>query len=215
MKLKYLVTGTGRCGTLNMAHNLTKAGAPCGHESIFDVKGIDTAKKRLNGEIKIHASDISTNFRNKEIWFDPLLIQADASYMAAPFLKDEILEDTTIIHLVRDPLKVISSFVKNLGYLETLDADWEKFMCQHLTSIKNYETPNEIECEYYIQWNKMIAPHAKIRHNIEDDFNNLLDKLDLGHICHESTERNTWKERDKDFTINEIPSQFRTCLEDF
>jgi hypothetical protein len=209
MKLKYLVTGTGRCGTLNMAHNLTKAGASCGHESIFDVKGIDTAKKRLNGEIKIHASDISTNFGNKEIWFDPLLIQADASYMAAPFLKDEVLEGTAIIHLTRDPLKVISSFIKNLGYFETLNTDWEKFMCNNVPSIANYGTAIERACEYYIKWNQMILEHAAFKHNIEDDINVLLEELRLPRLAILSDEKNKWNKRDKNFSIEEIPKKFR------
>jgi hypothetical protein len=215
MKLKYIVTGTGRCGTLNVAHNLTKAGIHCGHESIFNVGGIEDARARLNGEKKIYASDISTKLKDGSIWFDPLLIKADSTYMAAPFLNSDLLEDTIIIHLVRDPLKVISSFVKNLKYFHDLNTDWEKFMCQHLPSIKHYEEPIKRACEYYIQWNKMIAPYAKIRHNIEDDFNDLLNELGLASIHNKSKERNEWSKRDKDFTIDEIPLQFRDRLEDF
>lgn len=215
MKLKYLVTGTGRCGTLNVAHNLTKAGMHCGHESIFDLGGIEKAEERLNGEKAIFASDISTKFKDNSLWFDPLLMKADSSYMAAPFLGNDLLKDTTIIHLTRDPLKVISSFVKNLKYFHDLNTDWEKFICRHLPSIRNYEDPIERACEYYIQWNKMITSHAEIRHDIEDNFNNLLDKLNLAPIYHESAERNEWNERDRDFTIDEIPLKFRARLEDF
>ena len=39
MKLKYLVTGTGRSGTVYMARLLTSLGIPCSHEMIFDYRG--------------------------------------------------------------------------------------------------------------------------------------------------------------------------------
>lgn len=209
MKLKYLITGTGRCGTLNAAHNLTKAGVVCGHESIFDLKGVDGAKKRLNGEMDIYASNISTDFRNESIWFDPLLLRADSSYMAAPFLKDEILKDVTIIHLLRDPLKVISSFIKNLGYFKTLENPWEKFICSHVPSILNFESQLERACEYYYQWNHMVAQHPTITHEIEKDINVLFEKLGVATIDNPSEERNIFSKRDKDFLLEDIPQNFR------
>jgi len=209
MKLKYTITGTGRCGTLNIARNFTLAGIPCGHESIFDIGGIDTAKKRLNGEIKIHASGISTEFGNKSVWFDPLLIQADSSYMAAPFLEDEVLRDTIIIHLKRDPLKVISSFVKNLGYFKTLDNPWEKFIYLHVPTILDFETPLERACEYYIKWNEMISKHNVVVHKIEDNPNILFEKLNLSRLEKLSNERNFFNNRKEDFQIEEIPNKFK------
>ena len=212
MKLKYVITGTGRCGTLNAAHNFTRAGVPCGHESIFDYKGIDAAKKRLSGETKICASEISLK---NGYWFDPILIQADSSYMSTPFLGNELLEDVSIVHLIRSPLEVISSFVKNLGYFETLNSPWEKFICLHAPSILNFETPIERACEYYFQWNSMIAKHKTTLHKIEEDINILFEKLGINRIDQASEEKNIFGNRNDNFKVEDIPTPLKHKIESF
>jgi len=111
-RLKYLVTGTGRCGTVYMARLLTLAGIPCGHESIFDWKGITWAKRRLAGEVPLELSSISTIRLENGRWSpepewltDVEAIEAESSYMAAPFLEESFLSETKVIHLVRHPIK--------------------------------------------------------------------------------------------------------------
>lgn len=216
MKLQYIVTGTGRCGSLNFARNLTKAGIHCGHESIFNLQELEGAKKRLKGELIIEASKISTTLKGKPLWFDPLQLKADSSYMAAPFLDDEILKETKIIHLIRHPLSVISSFVKNLGYFgQEYESPWEKFMYKYLPSIKNFNDPLDRACEYYIKWNKMIAKFNTIVHKIEDDPNELFEKLQLRKIEHLTDERNTFNSRDKDFCLDDLSPEFRKKIKNF
>ena len=51
-KLDFLVTGTGRCGTVYMAELLTSLGIPCGHESLFQMpensKEVNQVKNKYN-----------------------------------------------------------------------------------------------------------------------------------------------------------------------
>lgn len=73
-----IVTGTGRCGTGYWSKVLTSAGIHCGHEAVFTP-------------------------------FGPVLstAQADASWMAAPFLRYH--RDARVLHLTRHPKDVIES----------------------------------------------------------------------------------------------------------
>ena len=65
MNLKYLVTGTGRCGTVYMARILTSIGIPCGHETIFDYRGTRGARKRLFGEEQLRLSFVACAINNQ------------------------------------------------------------------------------------------------------------------------------------------------------
>ena len=103
MKLKYIVTGTGRCGTLYMANFLTSIDIACGHESVFMTEGSEKAKKIINGEIPPENSEISANIilkKNQEQI-------ADSSYMAAPFLRKF---NAKVIHIIRNPFEVVNSY---------------------------------------------------------------------------------------------------------
>jgi hypothetical protein len=79
--LKFIVVGTGRCGTRYIAELLTQAGIPCGHEWVYSP----------------HAR------RNPHI-----AILGDSSAQAAPFVPDF---PGFVFHQVRHPLRVIGSFL--------------------------------------------------------------------------------------------------------
>lgn len=143
--LKYLITGTGRCGTGYMAQVFKSAGVPCGHEAVFSYDG--------PGE---HGD-----------W------QADSSWLAAPFLPG--LEDTTIIHLVRDPRKIIESLV-SVRVLSN-DTPYSRFAFEHLPYLRDWARPEEQAAQFYLGWNRMIEPYADVRHRVEDDPFLLLDAL--------------------------------------
>ena len=91
-KLQYVVTGTGRCGTVFLANLLTSVAIPCGHESIFTNWGIEEARARLEGQAPIWISAISRAACGD--WLPDADIAADSSYMAAPFLDDDLLNGT-------------------------------------------------------------------------------------------------------------------------
>ena len=105
-KLKFLVTGSGRSGTNYMCRFLTSVNVMCGHESIFTYEGITEAIYRLHDPKLVSTSICST--LDKTSWFDPQKQIAESSYLAAPYLDDPILEDTKILHLIRNPLTGLS-----------------------------------------------------------------------------------------------------------
>ena len=91
--ISYIVIGTGRSGTGFMSKLLTNNGIKCGHVSIFGVPcDLNIYKK------KMYNTDLN----------------ADSSWLSVPFI-DEItkLNDCIkFIHVVRDPIKVIKSFIE-------------------------------------------------------------------------------------------------------
>src|SRR5574343_413925 len=102
MKLKYLIVSCGRSGSVWAARFLTGLGIPCGHESIFDWRGLRGAMKKLSGEEIPDLSYASQtrwengNWQPLEKWLDVNSIEAESSYMAVPYLKEDILKDVKI-----------------------------------------------------------------------------------------------------------------------
>jgi len=218
VKLKFLVTGTGRCGTAYMAKLLSSVGVMCGHEAIFTFDGLERAKDRLAGRSKIFLSPCCViDPRNRQKldtnWFDASKIAADASYMATPFLKDDIFNDTKIIHLVRDPLKVISSQIldaKFFTYPCHQQILWQRFVIKTMPEISSIENAIERACYFYVKWNNMISKsRPSFVHKVENglsnelcDFLNLTEKIPKFNV---SNQTNHWGIRKKDITLDEIP----------
>ncbi|MEI8270832.1 MAG: hypothetical protein WCG45_05710 [bacterium] len=158
----YLVVGTGRCGSVYMARLLTSLGIPCSHEAIFNYKGLDFAKKVLIGEAPLETSfcsthDILNNEEKLEDWLEGEII-AESSYMAAPFLNESFLNEVKIIHVVRNPFKVISSFTEDVKFFEdgAIYKEWKDFVFFHLPELKKIKDPIEMACYFYVTWNRMI-----------------------------------------------------------
>ena len=160
--LQYVVTGTGRSGTVYQANLLTAASIPCGHESIFTPWGLDEARARLDGRSPVHVSAISVASCGD--WMPRAAdLVADSSYMAAPYLDEDLLRGTRIIHAVRDPMQVINSFVVGLGYfLEPHPTDvWHEFIFRHLPELSQHWHPLERAALFYSRWNRMIEKRAR------------------------------------------------------
>lgn len=87
-KLKFIFTGTPCSGTGYVSQMLTDAGMPTGHEMFFGMPGVG---------------------------FFPKNAVADSSWLAVPLLQH--CQETRRIHIVRDPLKTISSMMA-LRHLE-------------------------------------------------------------------------------------------------
>ena len=99
--------------------------------------------------------------------------------MAVPFLGSSILENTKVIHIVRNPLEVISSFVYGVKHFQNnpVVKEWDDFIEKHLPTIKSFDGPIEKATHFYIEWNRMIK--SDIFHKIEDGPKELLEKLSL------------------------------------
>jgi hypothetical protein len=160
-RLQYVVTGTGRSGTVYLANLLTKCGLPCGHESIFTPWGLDEALARLAGKSAVNVSSISVESCGD--WFDGSRdLVADSSYMAAPFLDHAVLQDAHVLHVVRHPMDVINSFVIGLNYFQAwIPPDpWHTLIYTHVPELRLDYHPLERAALYYVRWNQMIERRA-------------------------------------------------------
>ena len=184
--MRHLITGTGRCGTVFLARLLTHLGVPCGHETIFDWHGLEMARRRLSGQEPLQLSHCSTNIFVSGVWApipgwlnDVYSIQAESSYMAAPFLNDECLKDTTVVHVMRNPIRVVNSFCNHLDYFKQScpSNKYEEFIYKHLPELRQEIPQYDRACLFYVRWNEMIVGHYRYR--IEDDPSKLIEFLGL------------------------------------
>jgi hypothetical protein len=213
-KLQYVVTGTGRSGTVYLAHLLTKCGLPCGHESVFTPWGLEEARARLEGRSAIRVSAMSVESCGD--WFDVGRdIVADSSYLAAPFLHHEILREASIIHVVRHPLDVINSFVVGLHYFQQwIPPDpWHWFAYTHVPELRLDYHPLERAALYYVRWNQMIEERSRGKayffSQLETIGQTLFDYL--GRSCEDENllaarKVNGRMEGKQEFTIDDIPA---------
>ena len=218
MELKYLVVGTGRCGTVFMARLLTSLGIPCGHESIFNWQGVEHAKKILSGEYSPYLSHTSTvTWKNGQCydevnWLEDISsIQAESSYLSAPYLEQDFLQKVKIIHVVRDPVKVVHSFCHHIKYFaDEPKTVWEDFIYNQLPELKVSMPHYDRACLYYIMWNELIEK-AKIDlfHRIENGSNTVMGFLgQYSESPFSNTEINTYKRwSEEHFNIHLIQSK--------
>lgn len=219
MKLKYVVAGTGRSGTVFMARLLTSVGISCGHESVFDFGGIQAARRRLSEQEMMHPSIISSiNYNHDTKDFDHVdwhpdiqTIIADSSYMAAPFLRDELLQGTSIIHAVRHPVKVINSFCNLMNYFgdehNPTDMVYHNFIYGFLPQLKEDMPQYDRAALYYILWNQMIENcNPDFFFRVEDNSDELLEFLGISVADRfaDSTINTHWKPRTKSFSWPEV-----------
>ena len=218
-EIKVLITGTGRCGTVYFANLLSSIGIPCGHEAIFTPDGLDEAINRLENPSLIKFSECTSKLPK---WAESESIVADSSYMSAPFLSQDILSNTKIIHLVRHPIKVIRSFV-NANYFNNNwpahTVPYQKFIKDNIPHIydNNLDNANRAAL-YYIEWNKLIEKNIinkeHIFHKIEDSDEivcNFLNKK----IANEKIDNkiNSWVNT-KEININQFDSKIKKDIKD-
>lgn len=216
IKLKYIITGTGRSGTVFMARFLTSIGVVCGHECIFNTFGTDHAERLINNPHEIRTSLVSG-----DSWLtDSHSIVADSSYMAAPYLDHSILDKVKVIHVVRNPIKVISSFVNDLNYFQSslVGSSYENFIYGMFPELyKDSLNPAERACLFYVKWNEMIENKAKncMRFRIEDDPESLLpflDDYDYNSLkCFSDKKANTMQRGKIPIQLKNIPNG---CIKD-
>ena len=204
-KLKYIVVGTGRCGTVSTAKFLSSVGIPCGHECVFARWGMPHALRILKGDIEWKNSEVSrdTGLKPNDI------IVADSSWMAAPFLNHSLFEETKIIHVVRNPIDVILSYNNKLQYWHHPPWDhWHNYILNHCgkpdipVNLIEQTTPLARNIYYVINWNRLIEKKAKnneyVRIRIEHDRDKLIDFLHLSEPPAAEFERmNTYEEVEK------------------
>lgn len=200
-----MVVGTGRSGTVFMARLLTSIGIPCSHEMVFDYCGLNDAIRRLRGESHLELSWTSRSIylQDRAVEIDPWLpdlnsIQAEASFMAVPFLGCEVLSDSKIIHVVRDPIKVVNSFCNYIDYFRLSEPTnaYENFIYSHIPELKKDMSRYDRAALYWIRWNQMIEKHnVDLFHRIEDDPFTVLQFVEKSGPYFQDKTINTYKAR--------------------
>ena len=217
MKLEYLVTGTGRCGTVYMARLLTSLGIMCGHEAIFNHDGILKANLRLKGKLPVKTSHVSSvNMLDNspvESWYDQSKVCAESSYLAAPFLNTKLLKDTKIIHVVRNPLDVLGSHIFDVRFFEDdLNDPYQDFVFTVMPELFSISSTIERGCYYYTNWNRMIEEKHfgeymlhKVEKNCTKELVEFLNIKDIDHSKCLATKLNSWNRGRKNLSLNDIP----------
>ena len=135
------------------------------------------------GNENVVNSDISRGNNLSEYESD---IVADSSYMAAPFL--EKFPDTKVIHIVRNPMMVVKSFLGFGYFTQPFPANpinngdhikYEEFMYSHLPELTEEMPQIDRACLYWANWNELIEGSGRVeyRHRIEDSVDGLSNFL--------------------------------------
>ncbi len=157
-----LITGTGRCGTGYLSQVLTSVGVKCSHEGMFQPDPPEVTVEKIR-------------IRLENGWWG---WEAESSWLAAPFLGRPELKDITVVHLVRDPKKVIDSQMRIHAFWDS-DNKFRKWQLLWVPEITTLLSPFEQAAHFYVRWNRMIEPFADIRWRVEDGVLGLLDRLGI------------------------------------
>ena len=178
--LRLLVCGAGRCGTTTLARELTATGLRCGHQSCFTVLGI----------------------------FQPPGVEADSSWLAAPYLH---AVRCPILHLVRHPLDVLNSMegIRFLdGGITENNCLYERFARRFLPELDALADSRERHMRFIVSWNAAINRYTHRRMRLEDGSRESLRRhlSDLGLAPYPGT----WGE--KPYPFSRANSRPRTTL---
>jgi len=214
--MKYIFTGTGRCGTVYYARLLTSLGVPCSHEGVFGPTPPEETMQKLRGEAQIIVSNRSREYDPN--WAPPIVI-AESSYMSAPFLDCEELVNTKVVHLIRHPIKVISSYFIDLQYYKYPQQgvhDYMDYVYKYLPLILDESlSPVHRVTKFYLEWNKLIVQKCQrkikegkyLLHKVENGSQSVLNWLGLKNKegAYADERSNTMKHRLDLFSIRDIP----------
>ena len=145
--MRFLVVGTGRCGTTWLSEVLTAAGVPTGHEDVFTAVGIRDMWCWLGEDGKVHS------------------LAGDVSLYAVPFLREW---DGPVLHMVRHPLDCIGSLAGwRLPSFPNTQGEGGQLVNAHLP----WTCSDQItaSARYWHDWNVMAERGADyLRFRVED-----------------------------------------------
>lgn len=124
VKLEWICTGTGHCGTGYVAQVLTALGFVCGHEHLVHSRGM-----------------VRTDFSGPGPWgYSWDKVRAESSWRAGRLLDLDLFKNAKLIHIVRAPWHVAESVAPKCGKSVTTAVAW---MRMHTTCIELSPTPVE------------------------------------------------------------------------
>lgn len=158
--MKYLIVGTGRCGTGYMSKILTDSGIKCSHEGIFTPYGIKDINK----------------------------YDADSSWLAVPHILTYRQTLERVVHIVRHPLKIFRSWLYDQNNVISLKpkntkSPYNRYIVDHFPAISKERNPIDRAAIYYLNCNETIAnncteyniPYSFFR--VEDDPRDIINIL--------------------------------------
>ena len=184
-KIKIIITGTGRCGTLYISKLLSFCNIFCGHETIFDHSSWNQILQKIYGNEELNLSKIAK--KNYGDYLKDNIIVGDSSYMAMPYLDMNIFNDCFFVHVIRNPIDVINSFCHNMHYfyddpyssLDEFNRKYINFIYKHVPDIKKYKNPYEKAACFYLYWNDQIEKKLKNKNKIKIKIEEVGIKKDL------------------------------------
>ena len=170
--LDFVITGTPRSGTTYVASLLQELGVDCTHERCFDPWQVIFAEERPNT--------------------DPW---GDSSWLAVPHL-DDLPRSTSVVHVVRDPLKAINSII-GTGQLDW-PHDYREFIAHHWRGDRDW-WPNHLGNAgqgFWRDWNTRIEASGRVALRVQveslaNDFTTLVDVVDPKHVVSSLTTKPT------------------------
>lgn len=197
-----LVTGTGRCGTGYISRVLTSAGVKCSHEGLFRT---DSPEETLRRVIE----------RHENAWWD---WEAESSWLAAPHLEMPELDPVVVVHLVREPKKVIDSQMRIKAF-EQPDSPFYLWQLRWLPELEEFNDQFHRAAYFYVRWNEMIEEaEPDIFWRIENNVCDLLEKLDIRHEGVELFDDKLYNSRGgygpSDVDLNDLPGELRIPLKE-
>lgn len=178
--LSLVVTGTGRCGTKFTSKVLESVGVHTMHQFIFRPGRGGPGSPEVLPELTELVTVEDIRYRVKGYKASKWGPQAETSWLAAPYLDVPEMRGVVRVHLVREPRKVINSLVK-CEVFERRDRYglYTDFAYHWVPQMRQESTPIRRAGRFYVNWNRMIEPHADIFWNVEADRVGLLDLLGI------------------------------------
>jgi len=202
--LKYIVTGTGRCGTGYMSKLMTNAGIACGHERIFTPGGMKNIPARLK----------------RYPW-----LSADASWMAVPFLGK--FPEAVVIHATRHPIDVLSSYRSIHFFRHVLNprssSPYARFIREHLPDILLYQNEVTAIAYWIVTWTRRIeqacGKRGRIVYPVEStlaDLTRLLGAKSITGISRTTNTRGRHKTLKQSDIVNpRVRAQFNALVQQY
>ena len=148
---------------------------------------------------------------------------ADASWMAAPYLDSEQLEDVPVVHMTRHPKKVIASWIRK--HPHSTPRYWQFFL-DHCPEVNEIESVIDQFAARYVLWNDLIESklngHDFYRWRVEDGEDGLLAWLadrgivDLTYIdrrtLYPNKTYNTKSGEPKEISLEQVSEPWRSRL---
>lgn len=200
--INYIAVGTGRCGTGYISKLLTSGGIACGHEKIFTYLGVRNPK--------------STGSK----------LVADSSLYAAPFFDHPIIKNATIIHVMRNPINILNSYLRLNIVAKIRSGDLggaRNFMQHHEPALLGASNIVDAIALWIINWTKKIekAPQHRVIFNVEKPSNELYNliqvKVPNNRVLFKDRHYNNKKHKKHAYppmTINDISLQYRRQFHD-